>query len=98
MKGRFFDNIQFIKRTSVRRLFNTFKIWFSFIVSKTFKINWHWGTPLAIAIEPTTACNLGCPECPSGLKQFTRATGNLKEEFFQNVIDQVAKETYYLTF
>lgn len=98
MKGRFFDNIQFIKRTSIRRLFNTFKIWFSFFVSKTFKINWHWGTPLAIAIEPTTACNLGCPECPSGLKQFTRATGNLKEDFFQNVIDQVAKETYYLTF
>ncbi len=53
---------------------------------------------MAIAIEPTTACNLGCPECPSGLKIFTRPTGNLKEDFYKSVIDQVYKDTFYLTF
>ncbi len=56
------------------------------------------GMPMAIAIEPTTACNLGCPECPSGLRSFSRPTGNLKEEFYQKVIDQVYKDTFYLTF
>lgn len=98
MKGKVFDFMQFAKRASFKRFLNVIKIWFSFFISKTFKTNWHWGSPLAIAIEPTTACNLGCPECPSGLRQFTRATGNLKEEFYRQVIDQVAKETFYLTF
>ena len=56
------------------------------------------GLPLAIAIEPTTACNLSCPECPSGLKAFTRPTGNLKQEFYESVIDQVYKDSFYLTF
>ena len=98
MNGNLSDYVQFVKRLSLRRLRNAFKIWFSFFVSRYFKVNWHWGAPIAMAIEPTTACNLGCPECPSGLRQFTRATGNLKEEFYQKVIDQVAKDTFYLTF
>ncbi len=54
--------------------------------------------PLSIAIEPTTACNLGCPECPSGLKKFSRETGNLKEDFFKKTIDDVAGKLFYLTF
>ncbi len=53
---------------------------------------------MAMAIEPTTACNLGCPECPSGLKAFTRPTGNLKLDFYKEVIDQVHRHTFYLTF
>ena len=53
---------------------------------------------MAVSIEPTTACNLGCPECPSGLRSFSRATGNLKKEFYEEVIDQLHKDTFYLTF
>lgn len=36
---------------------------------------------MTVSIEPTTACNLRCPECPSGLRAFTRETGNLKADF-----------------
>lgn len=56
------------------------------------------GMPMAIALEPTTACNLSCPECPSGLKSFSRPTGNLKEEVYRAIIDQTYKDTFYLTF
>jgi len=35
----------------------------------------HW--PMSLSVEPTTACNLRCPECPSGLRSFTRPTGML---------------------
>ena len=54
--------------------------------------------PIALSVEPTTACNLGCPECPSGLKKFTRPTGNLKEGMLDQLLDQIGKDLVYLTF
>lgn len=57
-----------------------------------------WGKPMSMSIEPTTACNLGCPECPSGLRQFTRPTGNLKADFFEQVIKDSYRHLAYLTF
>lgn len=53
---------------------------------------------MTISIEPTTACNLRCPECPSGLRSFTRDTGNLKEDFFRSVIEDLYKDLMYLIF
>jgi len=50
------------------------------------------------SFEPTTACNLRCPQCPSGLRQFNRATGNLKTETFKKVIDQIEESAIYLYF
>lgn len=57
-----------------------------------------WGLPFTMSIEPTTACNLRCPECPSGLRSFTRPTGNLKKDFFTQVIDDVHSHLFYLIF
>lgn len=57
-----------------------------------------WGKPIALSVEPTTACNLGCPECPSGLKQFTRNTGNLKENLNKKIIDEASKYATYINF
>ena len=52
--------------------------------------------PISISIEPTTACNLQCPECPSGLRLFSRPTGNLKSDFFRKTIDQLSGDALYL--
>lgn len=57
-----------------------------------------WGMPFAVSIEPTTSCNLRCPECPSGKREFSRPTGMLQFNFFLNVIDQLKNELVYLTF
>ena len=92
------DKIQIIKRANLRRSWNVLKVLGSFYWSRLLSSPHHMGMPLAIAIEPTTACNLGCPECPSGLRSFSRPTGNLKKEFYKEVIDQVYKDTFYLTF
>lgn len=56
------------------------------------------GLPISVSIEPTTACNLRCPECPSGLRSFSRPTGKLKQELYQEVIDEVSEELFYLIF
>jgi radical SAM protein with 4Fe4S-binding SPASM domain len=81
-----------------RRLFNFCLLAVSFYYSKWTKKNAFRGMPASIAIEPTTSCNLRCPECPSGLRSFTRPTGMLDEKNFQKVIDQLAPTLSYLTF
>jgi len=56
------------------------------------------GLPFSLSIEPTTACNLGCPECPSGLKQFTRPTGKLDAGFHERMLNQVRKTVFYINY
>jgi len=56
------------------------------------------GLPFSLSIEPTTACNLGCPECPSGLKQFTRPTGKLDAGFHERMLSQVRKTVFYINY
>ena len=54
------------------------------------------GVPASLSIEPTTNCNLQCPECPSGLRQFTRKIGNIDFTLYKSIIDQSYKELVYL--
>ncbi len=92
------DTKNIIRRLTWRRVWNVLKIYLSFFLSRWTKKPILWGRPFAVAIEPTTACNLRCPECPSGLRSFSRDTGNLKSDFFVQMINQLHKETFYLTF
>ncbi len=55
------------------------------------------GLPLSISVEPTTSCNLRCPECISGLQAFTRFTGMLDIDFYRLKIDEWKKHLIYLT-
>lgn len=94
----FTNNIQLAKKLSFRKLSNALKVWFSYYVSKNKKQSLALGCPISIAIEPTTSCNLRCPECPSGLRQFSRPIGMLEPAFFKSTIDAIYKELIYLTF
>ena len=92
------DSIQFIKKFSIEKLLNAIKIFLSYHFSKWSGKTIHWGMPISISFEPTTHCNLRCPECPSGLREFTRPTGSLNPSLFQNSIDSIHKKLSYLTF
>ena len=92
------DTANIISKLSFARTVNFLVNWGSFHLSKIFRRNLHRGMPVSVSIEPTTACNLGCPECPSGLKKFTRDTGNIKAEFNKKMIDQLHKKLMYVNF
>ncbi len=92
------DAFNFIRRMTPSRALNAAKVVSSFYLTKWRKKPIQWGMPFTISVEPTTACNLRCPECPSGLRAFTRPTGNLKENFFRDTIDELHKELMYLIF
>lgn len=70
----------------------------SYYRSKISKKATHSGLPFSLSIEPTTACNLGCPECPSGLKQFTRPTGKLNLDLHKKMLEQVKKSVFYINY
>lgn len=92
------DSINFLTKLSLRRLANAFRVYTSFQFSKLLNKPIQWGYPVAISFEPTTSCNLRCPECPSGLREFTRPTGMLQKDFFRQTIDDIHQDLLYLTF
>lgn len=98
MKLYFWDTLNFLSKLSLPRVWNALLVFSSFYLSRWLKRPIQWGQAFTISIEPTTACNLGCPECPSGLKSFSRPTGNLKQDFFRKTIDEMSHKLFYLIF
>lgn len=92
------DTFNFISKLTFKRTLNASKILTSYFLSSLLRKPIIWGLPISLSVEPTTACNLSCPECPSGLKSFTRPTGTIKLDFFKETIDAVYKELIYLSF
>ena len=92
------DAVNLFSKLNYRRVWNAIKVYSSFQLSKWLKKPIQWGLPISISFEPTTSCNLRCPECPSGQRAFTRPTGMLSSSFFEQTIDQLHRELFYLVF
>lgn len=97
-KGNFNDSTNFLSKLTPRRIWNGLKVLSSFYLSRVTRRPVQWGMPLSISFEPTTSCNLRCPECPSGLRAFSRPTGMLEKGFFEKTIDDLYKDLLYLIF
>ncbi len=98
MNRNFKDIANLFSKLTVRRTMNAAKVFASYHRSKRAGKSLHNGLPISISFEPTTSCNLRCPECPSGLRSFTRETGMLDPGFFRQTIDELYKDILYLTF
>lgn len=85
-------------RVTPRKIWNAAKVLSSYYLSRLLQKPIQWGVPFSISIEPTTACNLRCPECPSGLRAFSRPTGNLRSDFFRKTIDDLHRDLSFLIF
>lgn len=92
------DAINFCSKLTLRRVWNATKVYASYYITRLIKKPVQWGLPISISFEPTTSCNLRCPECPSGLREFTRPRGMLKRDFFEKTINDVYKDILYLIF
>jgi radical SAM protein with 4Fe4S-binding SPASM domain len=92
------DSVNLLSKLSAKRAWNASKVLASYYLSKWTKRPIQWGYPVSVSIEPTTSCNLRCPECPSGLRAFTRPTGMLQKDFFRDTINQLSGDLLYLVF
>ena len=91
------DKINYLSKLSPYKLWNSLALFSSFQIGKMLRKSIVWGLPDSVAIEPTTACNLRCPECPSGLRQFSRNTGKMSFDLFKKIIDASYKHLSFLT-
>jgi len=82
--------ILIIKKLSVKKLINASKVYISYLLSIVYKTNKRFGFPLSISVEPTSICNLKCPECPTGLNKLTRYKGHINFNLYKKIIDELS--------
>lgn len=90
------DGINFISKLNNKRIWNYVKLMASYYISKTTGKAFINAKPTSLEIEPTTSCNLRCPQCPSGLREFTRNTGMLDLPLYKKIIDETHQELVWL--
>ncbi len=97
MIGFLSDQLNILTKLTLNKFWNILKIFLSYHIASMLKRPIHCGMPFSVSIEPTTSCNLRCPECPSGLRSFTRPTGMLDLDTFKTIVGQMQKNLVYLT-
>lgn len=85
------------KVLTLHKLWNILKVYASFVISVILNKPAVWGNPVSITIEPSSVCNLQCPECPAGRRQLTRETGLLTFQKFADYLSFFEKDLMYLT-
>lgn len=90
------DTIHFLSLLNGRKLRNWLKLLLSYWLAKFTGKPVHWGMPMVAEIEPTTSCNLRCPQCISGLRDFTRDTGMIQSSLFEKTIDELYPDLVWL--
>jgi len=81
---------------SGRKMLNYLQLKVSYFFSITAVRPYLWGKPAFLSVEPTTSCNLGCPECFTTQPDFTRPKGMLTSETFEMILSQAARHVFYL--
>ncbi len=87
-----------LKYLNTYRLWNAWRLYVGFHYSKFTKRPVQCALPISVSIEPTTSCNLRCPECPSGLRSFTRPTGMMEMELFRKMTNEMKSHVAYMNF
>jgi radical SAM protein with 4Fe4S-binding SPASM domain len=95
--NRILDFFALAGSLNFRRLINLFKTGMGYLAFILFKTVTLRGLPVATSIEPTTSCNLRCPECPSGSGTLQRPKGSMDGQTFRNIINQISSHLIYLT-
>lgn len=88
---------QLFKSLNFSRIINFLRVETSFHFSRLLRKPLLAGNPWAASIEPTTRCNLRCPECPTGMQSLSRPKGNLNLKTFQKILDKLSPDLFYLT-
>ncbi len=79
------------------KLINGVKVMLAYLLSLVFRKPIVWGMPAVLSIEPSSFCNLHCPECPVGNGLSTREKTLISVSLFEKIIEQVKYSCTYLT-
>jgi radical SAM protein with 4Fe4S-binding SPASM domain len=90
------ETLRFLRILSFQKLVNFLLCYFSYYLSLILKKPVVLHRPFTLSFEPTTKCNLSCPECPSGLKNFTRLTGNALLQDYETILEKVKDHLIFI--
>lgn len=96
MWAKIYDIKNFLKTLRPYKIWNGILIITSYYWSRLWGKGNCWGLPVSISVEPTTYCNLRCPQCISGLRAFSRPTGSIQLNNFEKIIEQNYRHLAYL--
>jgi len=85
-----------IKAFTFFRLVNALKVSLSYFWSRVSRRVLVIGKPIALGIEPTSICNLQCPECPTGANLLKRPRGSITVEHYRAMVNQLSAHLIYL--
>lgn len=83
---------------SFQKIRNLALVYFGYAISRLFRKSVVLGQPYSISYEPTTACNLSCPECPTGKKEINRNKGMLSLADFDRTLDELSPNLLHIIF
>ena len=91
-----YDFFRLFRLISRKKLLNFLQLKFSYFISIITGNPVHKGKPAFLSVEPTTSCNLRCPECFTTQAFFTRPKGSLTKETFQKILNDSSEYGFYL--
>ncbi len=89
MKNKMF--LIFSKKVDFAKIINLTKNVVSYVLSNILQKQLRWGMPISLSVEPTTSCNLQCPECPTGRNELKRNKGNMNLDLYKSIVNQTYK-------
>ena len=85
-------------RFLVSRITNQLRCWVSYVLSIFGIVRVHH-MPTFVSIEPANICQLRCPECPVGMRQYTpNSTHYMPLGVFQHILTQVQTTAHTMQF
>ncbi len=78
-----------LKKISFRKILNALKVYISYLFSRILRTDFRWGYPISVSIEPSSFCNLQCPECPVG-NGINTMKSTISAELFESIIDELS--------
>lgn len=88
--------LRLIQYLSFKKTLNLAMLYAGYITSRIIRKPVIWGDPFAISIEPTTSCQLRCPECPTGNGTLQRNKGSMNLSTFDRIIYSIPPNTFFL--
>lgn len=90
------DYLHLFRALTYRRVVNLVDTGITWLFARYFRKFRFPGGPWAASFEPTTTCNLRCPECPSGLRSFHRPTGKADMKLFGQWAEALSPTVFWL--
>lgn len=90
------DVIRLASQITLKKGLNFLKLKQSYFLSIIAGKTLHRGAPAFLSVEPTTSCNLNCPQCFRTQPSFTRPLGNMSVNNIKQILKAFSEHAFYL--